>query len=185
MQRKSEPKHHLFVERAAVKPESLAPVTSANLTRETLDTTFANNRDRLLGICRSLIGDDAEDVVQDVYIAARARLGQVRDRDRLEAWLTRIAVNECFRRHRRRQTLTKLLPFLKPRDVLPRDPDLTQLIESLPHRERTIVVLHYGHGLELEEVAGLLSLNPATVRSILFRTRQRLRSALEPTRNLP
>jgi DNA-directed RNA polymerase specialized sigma24 family protein len=42
-----------------------------------------------------------------------------------------------------------------------------------------VVVLHYGHGLTLEEIAGLLNLKSATVRSVLFRARKRLRVGLE------
>ena len=36
------------------------------------------------------------------------------------------------------------------------DPDLRAMVETLPYRQRTIVVLHYGHGLSLEEIARLL-----------------------------
>ena len=50
----------------------------------------------------------------------------------------------------------------------------SELIERLPPRERTILVLHYGHGYALDEIASLLGINYATVRSRIARTRIRL-----------
>ena len=54
------------------------------------------------------------------------------------------------------------------------DPALRDLIERLPLRERAILVLHYGHGYTLEEIAGTLSLSYANVRTLLSRTRRRM-----------
>jgi RNA polymerase sigma factor (sigma-70 family) len=44
----------------------------------------------------------------------------------------------------------------------------------LPPRERTVLVLHYGHGYQLDEIATLLDLTHTNVRSIIARTRKRL-----------
>ena len=75
--------------------------------------------------------------------------------------------------------MLELLSGLDREQPAQSDPDLRGVIERLPFRERTIVVLHYGHGLTLEEIAHLLALKSATVRSVLFRTRKRLREHLE------
>ena len=89
-----------------------------------------------------------------------------------------MAINECYGRHRRRQRLTELLSGFTPASPPESDPDLRALVEALPYRERTVVVLHYGHGLTLEEVAGLLAEKPSTIRSVLFRARAKLRAQL-------
>ncbi len=144
------------------------------------DARFAVARDRLLRIAQSLVGaEEAEDVVQDTYVAARRRLPQLRDPDALEAWLTAIAVNLAFSRHRRRRRLRDLLPALHRSQAgrRPRDLALRELVEALPPRERTVLVLHYGHGYRLEEIAGLLDLTHTNVRTIIARTRKRLFSA--------
>jgi RNA polymerase sigma factor (sigma-70 family) len=51
----------------------------------------------LYGYCRSLLGEpaDAADAVQDTFIIAAARLGDLRSPDRLRPWLYAIARNEC------------------------------------------------------------------------------------------
>ena len=142
------------------------------------DRRFGEARGRLVGVCRSLVGDDAEDVVHDTYVLARSRLGQLREQGALEAWLTAMAINACYGRHRRRQRLGEILTAVVPSAPVASDPDLRTLVQALPFRERTIVVLHYGHGLTLEEIARLLGEKPGTVRSVLFRARARLRTGL-------
>jgi len=146
---------------------------------EAFELQFPALRDRLVGICHSLVGDDAEDVVHDVYLIGRSRIGQLRRGDLMGPWLAKIAVRQCFQHHRRRRVFEALRPRLITRATTPPDPDLRSLVQSLPFRERTVVVLHYGHGLTLEEIAGLLNLKSATVRSVLFRARKRLRVGLE------
>jgi len=155
-----------------------ARVTDGADARAAFDARFALARERLLKITASLVGaDEAEDVVQDTYLLARRRFDQLRDPSAFEPWLTRIAVNLCFGRHRRRRTLRDVLPALLPRHAPGTDVGLRELVEQLPPRERTVLVLHYGHGYGLEEIAALLDLTHTNVRTIIARTRKRLYAA--------
>ncbi len=143
-----------------------------------LDRRFPELRPSLLRVATSLVGcDEAEDVVHDTYLQARRSVRQLRDLGAVEAWVYRIAINICYARHRRwtrarsaegaaqrAASLAAAVPDLALRD----------LIERLPGRERVILVLHYGHGYGLDEIAELLDIKHATVRSIIARTRQRL-----------
>ena len=142
------------------------------------DERFAAARPRLVAICRGLVGDDAEDAVHDTYVRARSRLSQLREPAALEAWLTASAVRECYSRHRRRRRLAEIVGAMRPSPPEGSDLGLRELVEALPSRDRTVVVLHYGHGLPLTEVARLLGEKPATIRSVLFRARARLRADL-------
>ena len=54
------------------------------------------------------------------------------------------------------------------------DVGLRELVEQLPPRERTLVVLHYGYGYTLGEIADLLGLSHGNARSVLFRARAKL-----------
>lgn len=153
-------------------------VTDATDAREDFDARFATVRDRLLRITGSLVGaDEAEDVVQDTYLLGRRRFGQLREHSAFEPWITRIAVNVCYSRHRRTKRLRQLLPSLLPTRAAGSDVGLREMVEQLPPRERTVLVLHYGHGYPLEEVATLLDLTHTNVRSIIARTRKRLFAA--------
>jgi RNA polymerase sigma-70 factor (ECF subfamily) len=153
-------------------------VTDATDARAEFDARFALARERLLRIAGSLVGaQEADDVVHDTYLLGRQRFGQLRDRSAFEPWLTRIAVNQCFGRHRRTRRLRELLPTLMPRRAASSDIGLRELVERLPPRERTVLVLHYGHGYGLEEIATILDLTHTNVRTIIARTRKRLFAA--------
>lgn len=152
-----------------------SPLSSA--PPKTFDERFAAVRNRVLHICIGLVGaDQAEDVVHDAYLRARARFGQLRDPDLFDAWVCRAAINLCYTRHHDRARLRDRLPLLaQPRRATAEtDVGLRELIERLAPRERTIVVLHYGHGYRLEEIAALLDLTPVNARTILYRARRRL-----------
>lgn len=144
------------------------------------DRQFEAARDRLVRICAGLVGRDvADDVVQEAYLRGRSRFPQLRDPDLFEAWLTRIALNLCINRHRSARRLRDLLPFLRPSSQAPeRDLGLRDLIERLPPRERTLVVLHYGHGYHFDEIARMTGLSTVNARTIIFRARRRLADQL-------
>jgi RNA polymerase sigma-70 factor (ECF subfamily) len=143
-----------------------------------VDSAFAAARPRLLRIATSLIGpDSAEDVVQDTYLTARARIAQLRDPAALEAWLARICVHRSFRikrRGRRLQELLGFVPFARTAPAASGQLELRELVERLPPRERAVVVLQHGYGYTLAEVAELVGISHANARKVSSRTRARL-----------
>jgi RNA polymerase sigma factor (sigma-70 family) len=153
------------------------PVTASDARHRLhlLDERFEHLRPRLVGICRSIAGDAAEDAVHDAYLLARRSLDQLRDLDALEGWLATIAIRQCISRHRRARRLRDRLADLLPRST-PAEPDigLRQLVEELPVRSRAVLVLHHGYGYSLAEVADILGLTHTNVRSIAARSRRRL-----------
>ncbi len=54
-------------------------------------------------------------------------------------------------------------------------------ISTLPDRDRRIVHLYYYEGLNLKEIADILSVSESRVCQLLGRCRRRLRASLEPT----
>ncbi|HVM25698.1 MAG TPA: sigma factor [Candidatus Limnocylindrales bacterium] len=119
-----------------------AEVTDANDARADFDARFDLARERLLRIAGSLVGaEEADDVVHDSYLLGWQRYDQLREASAFESWLTRIVVNQCFGRHRRIRRLRELLPALLPSKTAGPDLGLRDLIERLPPRERTVLVL--------------------------------------------
>jgi RNA polymerase sigma-70 factor, ECF subfamily len=141
----------------------------------TYDRLFGTAHGRLVRICAGFVGADAaQDVVHDAYLRGRHRFHQLRDVDLFEAWLTRIAINLCVNRHRSARRLLGLLPILARREPDASDVGLRDLVERLPPRERTLVVLHYGYGYRFDEIARLTGLTAVNARTIVFRARRRL-----------
>ena len=143
-----------------------------------LEAAFASARPRLVRIAASLVGaDGAEDVVQDTYITARARISQLRDPAAIEAWLARITVHRSFRIKRRGKRLQELLATMPLARWTPPPAgrlELHELVAALPARERAVVVLQHGYGYSLAEVAELVGISHDNARKISSRTRARL-----------
>lgn len=155
----------------------IAGETAISAVPVDLDAAFERARPRLLAIARGLVGAaGAEDVAHDTYLTARERIGQLRDPAAIEAWLARIAIHRCYRQRQRRLHLDRLLPWLQ-RTPTSSSLELRELVERLPARERTILVLHYGHGYSLAEIGQLLEITHVNARAIISRARRRLVAA--------
>ena len=154
-------------------------VSAVSATDRLLDERFVELKPRLLAAARSLVGTDtAEDVVQDAYLRARAKIGQLRDVQALDAWLTRIVATTAFNHHRRRRGLLDRLPLLAERQAgTPPRASLDELVDQLPARERTVLVLQHAYGYRLDEIARIVGTTHTNARTIAFRARRRLATA--------
>lgn len=117
---------------------------------------------------------DAEDVFQEVFL--RCARQTFRSDEHLKAWLLRVTVNQChsLRRSawfRHRAALTENTAMTEPP---PEHSALSEALGQLPEKYRTIIHLYYYESYKSDEIARLLHLAPATVRTRLARARQQL-----------
>lgn len=132
-----------------------------------------------------ILGDReaAEDTAQEVAITALRRASSLRDIDKLDAWLHRIAVRAALKEARRGvQRRSPELTSLAVDAVERVDVELGEtcaLLGVLPSRQRAAMVLRYVHDLTDDQIARALSCRVGTVRSLLSRGRASLRVALE------
>ncbi len=139
------------------------------------------NRARVETVVERMVGEEAEDLVQEALLRAYLGLSQLRDPARFGAWLCGIAVNLAKMRLRRRALEVRL--SLEPTsDGGFEERELLQLVRNavdvLPPGQRDAVLMHYIDGLSCEEVALLLGSSPGAIRVRLHRARQRLREQL-------
>lgn len=113
-----------------------------------------------LALCRMQSVQDAEDVYQDVFLRLLGQEASAWDGEHLRAWLLRCTVNRCHDLHR----------FRLRRPVL--------ALADLPEKLRVPIHLYYAEGYSTEEIAGLLDIPAATVRTRLRRARKRLKDLL-------
>jgi RNA polymerase sigma-70 factor (ECF subfamily) len=140
---------------------------------------------RVRAVLARLLDDtrDIEEAAQDVFLQAWRRLDSFRGDAAVFTWLYRIAVNEALQRRRTRRPQPA---ELDERDVSSEeDPEVREAgrfllaqIRRLPFEYRAPVVLRDLEGLSNEEVADLLGLSLAAVKSRLHRGRMRIRAAL-------
>jgi RNA polymerase sigma factor (sigma-70 family) len=136
-------------------------------------------RDHWLGLVRLgflLTGprEDSEDLVQSAFATASVRWDAI---EQPLAYLKRAVVNQASDLHRRR-TRERGRPAPEAITEIPEVDETWAVIQRLPCRQRTVVVLRFYEDLPLLEIARLLSRRPATVRSDLRRALARLRKEL-------
>lgn len=148
-----------------------------------------------LGLLRN--HDDAEDVVQDVFIRTYKKLDRFDGRSRLGTWLYRVTLNAC-RDHQRRRRFSQLQesiglrPTAEDRWVERRpdaDPeraaasgrlraDIAHALGRLTSAERDVFVLRQLNQLSIRETAEVTGRAEGTVKNLLFRALRRLRQEL-------
>ena len=134
-----------------------------------------------LALCRTQSVPDAEDVYQDVFLRLLDQEAEHWDNERLKAWLLRTAMNRCADLHRfrlRRPVLSLEAVQDLARPVDGRAEELWDAVARLPEKLRTVVHLHYAEGYSTEEIAALLAVPAATVRTRLRRGRLKLKDLL-------
>ena len=122
---------------------------------------------------------NAEDLVQDTWLRAAARLKDFEWRSSLITWLSGILLNLVREAHR----AAGRMPFIELTDEVPEwpaPPDLVDRLEleralaALAPGHRAVLVLHDIEGYTHEEIAGFLDISPGTSKSQLCRARRAL-----------
>ena len=134
-----------------------------------------------LALCRMQNAADAEDVYQDVFLRFLDQPDRDWDSEHMKAWLLRTTVNRCADLHRFRLRRPELALEDIPELARPgndRAEELWDAVARLPEKLRTAVHLHYAEGYSTEEIAALLEVPAATVRTRLHRARRQLKDLL-------
>jgi RNA polymerase sigma-70 factor (ECF subfamily) len=151
---------------------------------------------RLFRAARAILRDDAdaEDAVQQAYVAAYRHLDQFAGTARFSTWLTRIAVREALGRLRTRkrrgevefdggaeETMMKEHPDDSPEDHAQRRElggILEAAVDALPEIYRVVFMMREVEQLSTQETADVLELSEEAVKVRLHRARGMLRDGL-------
>lgn len=135
-----------------------------------------------LSICKNHA--DAEEIMQDTYLAVDANAGQYQPTGSPMAWLLTIAKNLALGRLRRsdRETAVETLPEqAHPNDTAERTENkmiLETAMTILSEEERQILILHAVSGLKHREIAALLGLTLSGTLSKYHRALKKLQKQL-------
>lgn len=138
-----------------------------------------------------LVGDaqTAEDLVQDAFVRIMGRWGSLRKPDAFRAYLSRAVVN-LSKKHFRRKGLERAFVRREKQvgpsglesmpDVAVKD-ELWRALRSLPHRQRTAVVLRYYADMSEHEAADAMGCSVGAINSLVTRAlaglRRRIRAS--------
>ena len=152
---------------------------------------YRRHAPRLFGLACRLVGrTEAEDLLQEIFLAAYRKMGLYKGESSLGTWLFRLATNQCLDYLRSKRARLAMLT-----DTMDREPgavgsgagailgvldrlDLERALALLPPGCRAVFVLHDIEGCEHREVAELLGVSDGTSKSQLHKARLRLRALL-------
>ncbi len=159
---------------------------------------FSHFRNRVYDLACIILQNEqeAEDVVQDTFLAVFQNIDRFKGESAFETWLTAIAVNEC----RMRQRKNKLRNFLSLDQLSPgrllglsrRQADIVDVVDSrqrrqtlwnrvdeLPERIRLPMILRYRYAYACAEIAQILNLRKSTIYQQLNEGRRLLEQMVE------
>ena len=150
---------------------------------------FARHQRDVARLVARMLGssNDAQDVLQEVFLQVFRSLPEFRGKSRLSTWIYRVAVNVVLM-HRR---AGRSRPILAGADLAPppADPEplpdeqvelslrvaaLERLMDRMSEKKRTVFILHELQGLSPVEIAEIVRAPVLTVRTRLFYARREL-----------
>ncbi len=153
------------------------------------ETIVDRYQPRLLGFCRQMLGstEDAEDVLQEVFVNAyKAMLADEREIN-LRPWLYRIARNRCLNHLRKptadAQESMDMVPEVDAASTAEKvhnREEFRQLladVKKLPETQRSALLLREMDALSYEEIAAAMETTVPSVKSLLVRARISLAEA--------
>lgn len=186
-----------------VAPESDASVIDRAIAGDDVafQVLFRRHRDRVRALVYRCArnADEAEDLVQMVFIKAFLGLADFRGQAAFTTWLTRIALNECtnyLRSLKKRKIwlseIEDAVPAIQARwlPAAGEDPETAMVlkerreivkrsIRALPERHRDAVCLHYLMDRSYDEIAEQLQVPMGTLKVWMYRGRHGLRREVE------
>ena len=155
----------------------------------------------VFSLCRNHLKEQtlAEEMTQEVFLAAFRSISSFRGQAKFSTWLVRITVNHCrnahlyhYRRKRGEHEPLEGVNPENPRQISNSTPnaedqlaekDRRRLLEEglgkLPEQQRLVILMRDLQGLSYEEISSSLGLPIGTVKSRLHRARSELANALK------
>ena len=130
--------------------------------------------------------NNAEDILQDVFVKIHTRIGTLRDEEKLPGWMYQIARNAIYDYYReQKETLT--LPdsaLLIAEEMVEESaveellPCIRDMVEQLPDEYRQALILTEYEGLSQKELAERLGISYSGAKSRVQRAREKVKRML-------
>ena len=135
--------------------------------------------------------EEAEDIVQEVYVKLWGMRNQLNSYNSVEALAVRITRNLCLDNLRRRKVnqnamkaeqMKEEMHSVSPAEQLEKKEEaemIHTLIAALPEPQRSLVHLRHLEGKEYEEISEMVNMNVNAIRVSISRARKQMREMLE------
>lgn len=132
-----------------------------------------------------LDSDEADDIVQAVFITLWKSLSKLKSSGKFRTWLYRITVNKAIDAIRGRKKMSsadlELIQIDQEEKVVMKHDIrkiISRVIAILPEQQRVVLVLKDIEGFEMSEIAKIMKISESTVRSHLSLARQNFQKEL-------
>ncbi|MEO1055410.1 MAG: SigE family RNA polymerase sigma factor [Actinomycetota bacterium] len=144
---------------------------------EVLERLYRAEYTGMVRLAFTLVGNsaEAEDLVQDSFVEVARRIDEIR---KPGAYLRTAVVSRCKSALRRRRVMA-MHPPEPPAGLASDAGELWDVLATLPEDQRIAVVLRYYGGYKASEIAKIIDMPGATVRSHLKRGLAALRKELD------
>ena len=133
---------------------------------------------------------DAEDVLQESFVDAFAAIERFGYKSTFGAWLKRIVINKSINTLRKRKMeiidieKTSIVHQAEEENEVEEDlkfkiEEIKKAVKELPNGYRTVLTLHLFEGYDQEEIAEIMQISHATVRTQYMRAKQKLLSLIK------
>lgn len=125
---------------------------------------------------------DADDIVQQTFMKLFTKKVLFTDEEHIKRWLIRVCINECnslFSSFWRKNVDSIDAVAIEPEFTMTKSSELYEAIKELPAKCSIVIYLFYYEGYSSKEIAEILHIKEATVRTRLTRARKLLRTQLK------
>ena len=134
--------------------------------------------------------EDAEDVLQETFVACYFHIGELARPESLRLWLFQIMRRSAYRFGKKRKAETpndeidRLLDTAESKEIGPEEHTISsarfeELLFSLSVKQKEVAVLYYLEKMSVPEIAEVLDCFEGTVKSRMFAARKKLKQYLE------
>ena len=166
----------------------------ANGDERAFNELVRRHQARVYWVARRVLGthEDADDIVQEVFVRAYASLPKFRGESSLSTWLYRIAMNLSLNALRKQRLRTML-----HLDELTQEPEsqtgatdepllreeyetaLRRAVEALPEMQKKVFILRYYEELSYAEIAAILERSEGGLKANYFHAVQKIQQAMK------
>ena len=146
---------------------------------------------RIMNICLRYLKSkaEAEDALHDIFIKIFLNLQQFKFESTLAYWVKRVTINTILTKLKRKkmESLTFDISEYNEEELsvtMDEDPDvpmevLVKMVQALPYGQRMVFNMREVEGYEVQEVADTLQCSNITVRTQLFKAKNKLKDNIE------
>ena len=130
--------------------------------------------------------EDIQDVIQETMIEAYKKIKQLKEPTKFKFWIIKILINNCNKKYRKKKKENSIfneyeqngyyLESYNNIEDINHTLDFYRMLKNLDYDERTIIILFYNEKYTSKEISDLLNMNENTVKSKIFRAKQKIKN---------